>query len=79
MPKVNIKSVILYNKRRIRAQTLEDICSAKDGALIGVDPSELDSFMPIVFYVPDMEKALKEVRGPTPKSKLSEDLAAEKD
>lgn len=50
MPTVNMKSVVLVNRRRVRPQTLQAIEDAKDGEMVLVDPSELDSFQPIVIY-----------------------------
>ena len=60
MAAVNIKSVILYDIRRIRPQTLEAILEAPEGAMIAVDPSELDAFTPLTFFIPDVKKIYKE-------------------
>jgi len=60
MPAMNFKTVILYDMRRIRPQTLDAIESARDGELIPVDVSEIQSFLPLVIHEP----SLREVRKP---------------
>lgn len=58
IPKVNdtapiaLKTVVLYNQRKIRPQTLRAICDAAPGAMIPVDESELNSFMPLTVFLP---------------------------
>jgi len=59
MPAMNFKTVVLYNERKIRPQTLEAIRNASDGEMIPVDISEMASFMPLVIHQPDLEKAQK--------------------
>ena len=56
MPAMNFKTIVLYNERRVRPQTLDAIRQAKDGDMIGCDPSEMDSFMPIVIYEPEVKR-----------------------
>lgn len=60
MPAMNFKTVILYDVRRIRPETLDRIQNAGDGEMIPVDVSEMQSFMPLVIHEP----ALKELRKP---------------
>ena len=59
MPAMNFKTVVLYNERKIRPQTLEAIRNASDGEMIPVDISEMASFMPLVIHEPTLEKAQK--------------------
>jgi len=54
---MKFKTVILYNERRIRPQTIKAIEEAVDGALIPVDVSELDSFVPLLVPVDDSMSA----------------------
>lgn len=58
---VNLKSVILYDKRRMQPDTLKAILEAEDGAMIAVDPSELDAFTALTFYIPDVKLAHKKL------------------
>ena len=60
MPAMEFKTVILYDVRKIRPQTLTAIQEAKDGDMIGVDPSEMSSFLPLVVHSPEVER----LRGP---------------
>lgn len=53
---MNFKTVILYNERRIRPQTIEAIKNAKDGDMIPVDVSEMGSFLPLVVHEPSLVK-----------------------
>lgn len=57
MPKINVKSIILYSQQGIRPDTLNRIIEARDGELIPVDPSELGKFLPLTIYMPDVERA----------------------
>ena len=59
MSKVEIKTVILFNKRRLRPQTIEAILAADDGTLIGVDPDELSSFLPLNIWTQSFKKEFK--------------------
>lgn len=68
MAALNMKTVILYNLRRIRPDTLEAIKNANDGDMIGVDQSELDSFMPLIVHMPEVERLLKPPKPATKKA-----------
>ena len=59
MPAMNFKTVILYDIRKIRPQTLEAIQNAKDGDMIPCDPSEMGSFLPLVVHEPALSEARK--------------------
>ena len=59
MPAMTFKTVILYNERKIRPQTLDAIQNAKDGEMVPCDISEMDSFLPLVVHEPGIEKARK--------------------
>lgn len=59
MPAMNFKTVILYDVRRIRPETLDRIQKANDGDMIPVDVSEMASFMPLVIHAPALKEALK--------------------
>lgn len=59
MPAMKFKTVILYDIRRIRPQTLEAIQGAKDGDMVGVDSSEMGSFLPLVVHEPSIAEALR--------------------
>ena len=56
MPVMNFKTVILYNVRRIRPETLEAIRDAKDGDMVAVDQSEIDQFLPLVVHAPEIAR-----------------------
>lgn len=59
MSTINIKSVMLYNVRRVRPQTLEAIANARDGDMIPVDPTEMDAFMQLTFNASEMKSVAK--------------------
>lgn len=59
MPALDFKTVILYDIRKIRPQTLEAIQGAKDGEMIPVDSSEMGSFLPLVVHAPAVKELLK--------------------
>ena len=65
---MNFKTVILYNERRIRPQTLEAIQNAKDGDMIPVDVSEMSSFLPLVVHEPALVKQKAKALGLDEKS-----------
>ena len=56
MPSMNFKTVILYNVRRIRPETLTAISEAQDGDMVPVDQSEIDQFLPLVVHMPEVER-----------------------
>ena len=64
MPALDFKTVILYNMRRIRPETLEAIRSAKDGDMVGVDQSEIDQFLPLVVHAPALAEAMSPPKPP---------------
>jgi hypothetical protein len=49
---MQLKTVVLYLKHRVRPETLLAIKEAEPGELIGVEDSELAAFMPIAVFVP---------------------------
>lgn len=51
-----LRSVILANKRGISPDTVAAIEQAQNGAVIAVDPVELDAFTPMVFHLPSLKK-----------------------
>jgi len=63
MPLMSFKTVILYDVRKIRPQTLEAIQNAKDGDMIGCDISEMNSFLPLVVHAPSIESVRKPKKG----------------
>ena len=60
MPK--LKPVVLYDRQRVRPQTLLAMATAKPGALIPVERSELEAFQPLLVDVPDDTPGLVELR-----------------
>ena len=60
---MNFKTVILYDQRRIRPETLEAIETAMDGDMIPVDVSELQSFLPLVVHEPTLKESRKPKKG----------------
>jgi hypothetical protein len=50
-----IRTVILYERNKIRPETLLAIAESKDGALIPVEASELNAFMPLNIVIPDKD------------------------
>ena len=61
MPSMNFKTVILYNVRRIRPETLTAISEAQDGDMVPVDQSEIH--MPEVERVSSPPKSVAKVSG----------------
>ena len=66
--KAEIRTVVLYNRRRVRHQTIEAIAKAQNGELIPVEPAELDSFHQISVYLPALEEIRAEYTIPDPKT-----------
>jgi hypothetical protein len=56
---MSFKTVILYDVRKIRPQTLEAIQNAKDGDMIACDTSEMNSFLPLVVHEPSIDRVRK--------------------
>jgi hypothetical protein len=52
-----VKTVILYNRRRIRPETLKAIADAKDGEMIPCTPEELDSFDAVTIFTRSAQEA----------------------
>lgn len=54
--RLRLRCVILANKRGISPDTCTAIEAAENGAVIPVDPVELDAFTPMVFHLPSLKK-----------------------
>ena len=60
MASITFKTVILFDRERVQPETLKKIEEASDGELIGCDPAELGSFVPMLIAMPEIRKAKKE-------------------
>ena len=60
---MQMKTVVLYNSRRVRPETVAAIRDAEDGDMIPVIPEELDSFMSMTFFQPELETLAKGTPG----------------
>ncbi len=79
MPIVKIKTIHLYDLRRVRPTTLEAICNAKDGDFVPVESAELNSFLTIQVGEGQMERMYEErTKQPMPKKKAGAKKAAAK-
>ena len=58
----HIKPVVLYDRQRVRPQTILALAECKPGALIPVERSELEAFQSILVHVPDDHPGLPELR-----------------
>lgn len=61
------KTVLLYNRRRVQPDTMQAILDAEEGAMIPVDPGELDHFLQLVIFERAVAKATGQKK--TPKEK----------
>ena len=63
----NLRSVILYQSRRVRPDTLAKIKAAIDSGdnaqMVEVDPSEMDCFTQLIFFEPQVQDALDDKTG----------------
>jgi hypothetical protein len=57
-----IRTVILYEKNKIRPETLLAISEAKDGELIPVEASELQAFLPLNIAIPERDPQVAAAR-----------------
>jgi hypothetical protein len=69
---VNIRTVILYDCRKVQPGTLEKIAEARNGEFIPVEPDEFYGFTQLVIHDPEMKKAVKRVK-PDPPSESALD------
>lgn len=56
---VRIKTVVLYNIRRIQPETVEKIANAKDGEWVGVEPDEFSAIQELHIFMPEIAKVKK--------------------
>jgi hypothetical protein len=56
---MQVKTVVLYAKHRVRPETLLAISEAEAGALIPVEDSEMEAFMPVAVFVPDSNELVR--------------------
>lgn len=63
----NLVSIILYDERRVRPDTLQAIVDAvrggKNGAVIPCDPATMGSFQQLIFFEPDVGEILEQKIG----------------
>ena len=64
-----VKTVLLYDVRKVRPQTLQAFCDAQEGECIPVERGELDSFMPVTLLYGEAERMFKEKTGQSPAKK----------
>ncbi len=53
---VRIKTLILYNKRRLQPETIDALATAKDGAWMGLEPDEFNAIQQLHIFVPEIQK-----------------------
>lgn len=69
---MKVKTVHLYDVRRIRHTLIEAIRDAEDGEFVPAERSELDSFVTLQVLEGEMEHMYKERTGtPMPKKKAA--------
>lgn len=63
----NLVSIILYDERRLRPDTLKAISEAVkegvNGAMIPTDPATLGSFQQLIFFQPEVDRLLDQKLG----------------
>ena len=50
MSNVQMRTVIIYNKRRITPETVDAIVNARDGEFVGLEPEQFSSIMELHFF-----------------------------
>ncbi len=63
---VQMKTVILFDKRRVSHETLEAIAEARDGAIIPVERDEFNGIQMLHLFLPDLATLVEEVTAPKP-------------
>ena len=78
MAQVKLKSILLYDKRRVRPETIEAIRTARDGSLIGVMPDEMAHFQQLIFFEPEVQRVKEEKfqRVPAKRQNASDESSA---
>lgn len=72
-----VKSITLYDKRKVNPETLLRISQAKDQEMIGVEPSELDSFKSLILFIPQDEPMVKAAKERYERATREADAAAQ--
>lgn len=57
-----VKPVILYNRHKVRPETIYLIANAAPGALIPVEQTELDAFLYLQIDIPEDQPEVKTMR-----------------
>ncbi len=63
---VQMKTVILFDKRRVSHETLEAIAEARDGAIIPVERDEFNGIQMLHLFLPDLNALVADVTAPKP-------------
>lgn len=61
MSAAQVKTVILYNRRKVRPETLAAIANADHGDMIEVEPEEMTCFLPLAIFIPATDPAVVEL------------------
>ena len=56
MPNVRVRTIILYDKRRVQPDTIDLIANAKDGTIIGLEPDEFHGIQELHLFEPEVKK-----------------------
>ena len=74
-----VKTILLYNRRRLQPATINAIAAAKDGDMIEVDESEIGQIDVITIFSGEVDRVRGEVPGakPAPKARKATDDVAD--
>ena len=69
MPKgFEFKSVILCDNRKISEDFIQRLIDCPDGTLMRVDPGEMNAFVPLMLFMPEVKKLIAKPK-PKPEPK----------
>lgn len=57
----NVKTVVLYNRRQVRPETIAAIANSDHGDMIPVEAEEMACFLPLAIFIPATDPAVVEL------------------
>ena len=73
---VEIRSVLIVDKRRLSAESIDDLARAKNGDILLWEPIQFDAVKQLIFFEPEAKKLQKKDEKKRPRSKPAETVDA---
>lgn len=73
MPTQKVKTIVLYDKRKVQPETVEKLRAAKDGDYIPLEPDELRGNFTVLQFPLDDELPKRQAPKPSQKKEVSLD------